>query len=402
MRINTKFVLSLLATVPTSLAAINGRCSGRNGICIATSTCSNAGGISYTGRCPNDASNIKCCDNITCRYNGRSGICKFTNQCSGTTVSGLCPGGSDFKCCISGGIDDSQCKTKGGQCMNPNNCKGSVLSNLCPGGADNKCCINGDNPCKNQGGQCIAPGSCRGTIKTGLCSTAGTQCCVTAPNPKPDDSPCKARYGSCINTSNCGNGIVNVGLCPGYNTNIKCCIRNPDPEDLGFFEYIAGSTKSSISDIFDAISHFRGESGLTVPASATLIKKIKESDSYKNMLKDLEEGIRKKINASSINSGKNISAEPGSSRGLKLDPTLGSFGVNIDYTFKPYYGHNPVTLSFWGSDRWDFEHNVDYAWYKNFFDEDVPEVIAKGIVRKGKPFDITYSFTDVIDVYYCC
>lgn len=69
-------------------------------ICVSTTTCSNYNGVFYTGKCPNDANNIKCCDNISCSTNGKTGRCMFVNQCTGTTYSGLCPGGSDFKCCI--------------------------------------------------------------------------------------------------------------------------------------------------------------------------------------------------------------------------------------------------------------------------------------------------------------
>jgi len=113
MRFNTKLILSLLLTVaPSTLAAVNGKCSsGKKGICIATGTCSKYGGSTSNGYCPSDPNNIKCCSNIPCKYNGKSGSCMFTSECSGSTVSGLCPGGSNFKCCLSSGVTTSNvCK----------------------------------------------------------------------------------------------------------------------------------------------------------------------------------------------------------------------------------------------------------------------------------------------------
>jgi len=96
-------ILSLLAAVPSALAALNGRCSyGVKGICVKTGTCSNYGGTSSTGNCPNDPKNVKCCSDIRCEYKGQVGSCKFTDECGGSTVTGLCPGGSNFKCCLSG------------------------------------------------------------------------------------------------------------------------------------------------------------------------------------------------------------------------------------------------------------------------------------------------------------
>ncbi|KAI5820889.1 lysozyme [Pyronema omphalodes] len=91
---------SLLITFGLSQAALNGPCSvgGTPGTCISTSTCSAGGGTSYSGYCPNDPTDIKCCTKTAC---GSGGNCRFTSQCaSGNTVSGLCPGPADFKCCL--------------------------------------------------------------------------------------------------------------------------------------------------------------------------------------------------------------------------------------------------------------------------------------------------------------
>ena len=101
MRINFSFILHLLLSVSAALGAVNGRCSSGNGVCVSTSSCTNAGGTYVSGKCPNDASNIKCCNKNRCvTKNGLVGTCKFTSACTGTSYSGVCPGGSNFQCCV--------------------------------------------------------------------------------------------------------------------------------------------------------------------------------------------------------------------------------------------------------------------------------------------------------------
>ena len=57
--------------------------------------------MTFSGNCPSDPIDIKCCDNMPCKADdGRRGSCIFTDQCKGNTVSGKCPGGSNFKCCL--------------------------------------------------------------------------------------------------------------------------------------------------------------------------------------------------------------------------------------------------------------------------------------------------------------
>jgi len=105
MRLNSKLIFSLLVAIPSALAAVNGACSnGKKGICISTTTCKNYKGTTSNNNCPKDPNDIKCCSNIPCKSGGQSGTCMFTSECGSgyTTVSGLCPGGSNFKCCIKG------------------------------------------------------------------------------------------------------------------------------------------------------------------------------------------------------------------------------------------------------------------------------------------------------------
>ncbi|KAH8655279.1 hypothetical protein BX600DRAFT_515111 [Xylariales sp. PMI_506] len=107
----------LLALFPAAaLATVNGHCSGSSaggtatgdfleyGICVSTTTCGDYGGVTITGGCPNDASNIKCCliglDSSTVNPCGGASWCEWTaDTCSGTRVPGYCPGGSNYECC---------------------------------------------------------------------------------------------------------------------------------------------------------------------------------------------------------------------------------------------------------------------------------------------------------------
>ena len=151
-----KFILILIAIISTAFAATNGKCSGRTGICIDSSKCSNYGGTTFSGKCPNDPNSIKCCDNIPCRSDdGKSGKCVFSDQCSGTSISGKCPGGNDFKCCLSGGGGGGgdgkkyygPCSGGGGACIDTSvACDTSFVSGRCPGGNGVKCCTAGSKP----------------------------------------------------------------------------------------------------------------------------------------------------------------------------------------------------------------------------------------------------------------
>ena len=82
--------------LPIAFSALNGKCTGKDGICVSTSNCTKYNGISYSEKYPNDGDNIKCCNSISPTANGKTGKCMFSTQCSGTTYSGLCPGGNDI------------------------------------------------------------------------------------------------------------------------------------------------------------------------------------------------------------------------------------------------------------------------------------------------------------------
>jgi len=101
MHLNIKLLFLTLIATQAVLGKVNGKCSSGNGVCVSTSSCTKAGGTYVNGLCPSDPSNIKCCNKSKCvAPNGKVGSCMFTSACKGTTYSNLCPGGSDFKCCV--------------------------------------------------------------------------------------------------------------------------------------------------------------------------------------------------------------------------------------------------------------------------------------------------------------
>jgi len=156
----SKFILIFIAILSTTFAYTNGPCSYRSGICIDSGSCSYYGGTVYSGQCPYDPNNIKCCDSIPCRADdGRNGKCVFSSQCNGVSVGGKCPGGNDFKCCLSsgggstdGGSSENKyfgpCIGGGGACINSDavTCETSFLSGKCPGGNNVRCCVAGPRP----------------------------------------------------------------------------------------------------------------------------------------------------------------------------------------------------------------------------------------------------------------
>ncbi|KAI4269748.1 MAG: hypothetical protein LQ337_007097 [Flavoplaca oasis] len=88
----------LLPLLPLSFAAVNDPCSidGTPGVCVTTGDCAAQDASFRSGFCPNDPASIKCCIKPEC---GSGGNCRPANTCAGTTKTGLCPGGADFKCC---------------------------------------------------------------------------------------------------------------------------------------------------------------------------------------------------------------------------------------------------------------------------------------------------------------
>lgn len=94
---------SIQATVIAGRAAVDGPCTGSGdapGVCIATGQCTSGGGTYISNACPGTPDDIKCCTKTSC---GSGGNCRWTSQCSTSSLSGLCPGPADFKCCVPAG-----------------------------------------------------------------------------------------------------------------------------------------------------------------------------------------------------------------------------------------------------------------------------------------------------------
>ena len=119
------------------------RCVGGDCIDIYTHDCS---GTLYTGLCPG-GSNIKCCKPGAttlnpCNYGGGKCINTYTTTCGGPLISGRCPGPTEYKCCK---YSRSPRSCSGGACKNTysDSCSGSYASGLCPGPSNIKCCQSG-------------------------------------------------------------------------------------------------------------------------------------------------------------------------------------------------------------------------------------------------------------------
>lgn len=106
-------------------STLNGPCTGSGGapgVCISTADCTADGGTHIQNACAGEAlfrfhcillrkailirnllglpADIRCCTKASC---GSGGNCRFSNTCaSGNTLTGLCPGPTEFKCCLPG------------------------------------------------------------------------------------------------------------------------------------------------------------------------------------------------------------------------------------------------------------------------------------------------------------
>ena len=157
-------------------ATVNGPCTGSGGtpgVCIATGKCRADGGTYISDACPGTGPDIKCCTKAHC---GNGGNCRFASSCSTTTLTGLCPGPANFKCCVPNGSGYpapkipavGACKAhavSGAQKVVAGN-KGKVRQIYCtrdcacPGTSDHCCGLAIDFMCSSAGGVsrfCLSP-----------------------------------------------------------------------------------------------------------------------------------------------------------------------------------------------------------------------------------------------------
>ncbi|KAF9921397.1 hypothetical protein FBU30_008617 [Linnemannia zychae] len=75
------------------------------GLCVPTRTCTADGGSYYSGWCPNDPPDVKCCLYGDCHVPGvGDGFCAPTSMClgNGKSYPGYCGGPREVQCCIGG------------------------------------------------------------------------------------------------------------------------------------------------------------------------------------------------------------------------------------------------------------------------------------------------------------
>ncbi|KAJ9472914.1 chitinase [Diplonema papillatum] len=168
---------------------------------------------------------------VSCNVDGFIGDCKDVSLCSYTTVSGLCPGASNIKCCINywGSCGD------GKHCKTASTCVGTTQSGLCPGDSTVKCCTPSSCSSGGSSGSCVDVNeqTCSGSLMTGLCPGASNiKCCLQtpAPTPSPPVDSCTTTInsysGTCKSVSQCTGATFN-GLCSG-SSSIKCCVPDPN------------------------------------------------------------------------------------------------------------------------------------------------------------------------------
>ena len=290
-----KIILTLIiaAIIPSTLAAVNGKCTGRDGICISANTCSSYHGQTFSGKCPADPNGILCCDNIPCTANdGRTGKCVFSSQCSGDAISGKCPGGSDFKWCVPKEPTGTACSYEGlnGVCKNVNSCTGFTVSGRCAGGNDIKCCLP-KNSCYSGKGVCLPSDQCASgnTISNQCSGSSNIKCCLPESNPTPSvsGSPKYFTIAELVHSSTAiKQGIDNTPTQDIKNKLLSLIVNCLDPIREIYGKPITVTSGYRCEKLNTAVGgatnsqHKKGEAADLVPASGGSLK-----DLYKAIIK---------------------------------------------------------------------------------------------------------------------
>jgi len=368
-------------------------------------TCKNPGNCSGTiksGLCPGGNDN-KCCipkptgtsttnkpntsnnNNNDSRCIARGGTCKNPGSCSGNVISGLCPGGSDNKCCIpkptgstntgntntnNSNTNNNKCNLRGGTCKNPKNCSGSIISGLCPGGSDNKCCIpkptgstntgnintnnsSTNNKCKVRGGTCKNPKNCSGNVISGLCpGGSDNKCCIPKSNSTTntgntnsnntnnsgtDDNRCKLRRGTCMNPKDCKGDVIK-GLCPGGSDN-RCCIE--DSTGTTGTNGTAGTTNGTSNN--SNTGNISGNNNTSNGCDISLYNTSLSKDMFVSLLNNYASHTSSKYKSSYITFGNNAEMIYNHSINNGFNPEL-VVARAISEGFSPGSSHN----NYWG------------------------------------------------------
>jgi len=195
------------------------------------------------------------------------------------------------------------------------------------------------------------------------------------------------------------------GFPDGPNQHYYAPVGTSGVDPLGLYSYstydllVEGSTHIVIDDFRDALSHYRGKSGGTSSATATLIGEIKGDDSYKTkIMTNLKESLEAK--SSDVPTTQQSGTISGSGfRGLECH-TMGSFKADFNYNYDwqasewNAWGVRDVTatvdIDFTFNDAWDFVTNPSYNFWQNLTREWGPGIIA----GDGQAFNITGDFTE--------
>lgn len=183
-------------------AVVDGPCTGLGGapgVCIATASCTSDGGNYILNACPGTPDDIRCCTKTSC---GSGGNCRFASSCSTSTLTGLCPGPADFKCCVPGGGSTGgypaplipsvgACKAhavSGAQKVVAGN-QGSVRQIYCtrdcscPGTSDHCCGLAIDFMCSSAGGVSFISVHDSWIVSLGMMALTHLPCFRCAPSP---------------------------------------------------------------------------------------------------------------------------------------------------------------------------------------------------------------------------
>ena len=325
-------------------------CSSKGGECMYPSTCR---GITSPDKCDN---NLVCCLPRSDNTQNKSKISNTQNKKQSSTQNKY-----------TNTYDEVSCSSKGGECMYPSTCRGTLKSYKCPDDSSLKCCIpktydqniiptnthkkpsrtNDEILCSSKGGQCVHPSTCRGALIPGRClNGSGNKCCI------PDDKVlCSSIGGQCMYPSTCTGTLV-PGKCPG-DSDHRCCIDH-------------------VSNTVEFYEHFKNKKGNTAIADEKLIEEMKSDSSYSDMIYEIKKIIQMQITKEAVLNGETIKTI--NLRETVHCHTLGSYELNIDYSFIPKVGDNKIKLHLWGTYRWD-----------------IP-------VSGGNPFNINYDFYDEVTI----
>ena len=219
-----------------------------------------------------------------------------------------------------------------------------------------------------------------------------------------------------------------LGYPDGWNNFAYCNnnISNVDPLGLegvlgyyyyynGYYYYTqdancftGGTVKTEINNLTDALAHYRSGAGGVVSAGAGLYSEMGSHSTYKEGIVGNDSRVAQAIKQQLSGVARNVSSGSftrSSFVGALECSTLGSYRLDYsctvnwyatDWTYdsveKCYYRYvtAPVTVSFSGSDRWDFEWNASYNLWQNITRELIPGWIA-GARGNPNPFTITFS-----------